>query len=436
MKRYARYKDSGIEWLGDIPEHWEVKKLKYISETVLGKMLTPNDKGGYVLKPYLRAANLEWLTVNVDDVKQMWFSEKELETYRLKYLDLLVSEGGEVGRTCIWRDELEECYIQNSVHKLSFNKNLNPVFFLYQFFLMGQKGVFDSIVNRISIAHLTGEKIKDIYLWYPSIEEQTAIADFLDRKTAELDRLIEKKTQLIRLYEEQKAALINQAVTRGLDPQARLKPSGLDWLGPIPAHWEVKKLKYMSETVLGKMLTPNDKGGYVLKPYLRAANLEWLTVNVNDVKEMWFSKKEIEKYRLKYFDLLVSEGGEVGRTCIWKDELEECYIQNSVHKITFKEHLNPMFFLYQFFLMGQKGVFDSIVNRISIAHLTGEKIKDIYLWYPSLEEQAAIVTHIEHECARLDALLARFRQQIELFQEYRAALISEAVTGKIDLRDW
>ena len=115
MKPYPKYKPSDIQWLGDIPEHWEVKKLKYVSSIKLGKMLTPEDKGNFFLKPYLRAQNINWLKTNVEDVKEMWFSETELETFRIKYNDLLVSEGGEVGRTCIWEDELEECY--NSFNK-------------------------------------------------------------------------------------------------------------------------------------------------------------------------------------------------------------------------------------------------------------------------------------------------------------------------------
>lgn len=119
MKKYDTYKDSGIEWIGEVPGHWEVKRLKAVAQIVLGKMLTNDDKGDFSLKPYLRAGNINWLNVNVDDIKEMWFSDKELEKYRLETDDLLVSEGGEVGRTCIWKNELPECYIQNSVHKIT-----------------------------------------------------------------------------------------------------------------------------------------------------------------------------------------------------------------------------------------------------------------------------------------------------------------------------
>jgi type I restriction enzyme S subunit len=155
MTPYPKYKPSGVDWIGDIPEHWELKRLKYVANIVMGKMLTPEDKGGNSLKPYLRAANLQWFKVDISDIKEMWFSQIELDKLRLKSNDLLVSEGGEVGRTSIWRNELHECYIQNSVHKITFNEEHFSPFFLYHFFYLGRIGFFESIVNKISIGHLT-----------------------------------------------------------------------------------------------------------------------------------------------------------------------------------------------------------------------------------------------------------------------------------------
>lgn len=433
MERYEKYKDSGVEWLGEIPEGWEVKKLKYVANSVLGKMLTNSDKGGYKKRKYLRAANVEWLSVNVSDVKEMWFSDVELKRLRIMDGDLLVSEGGEVGRTCIWKNDLDECYIQNSVHKVTLNQESNSVYFLYQFFIMGNTDVFVSLVNRISIAHLTSEKLKEITFIFPSKSEQTSIANYLDRKVAELDQLIAQKEHLLNLYEEEKTAIINQAVTKGINPDVKLKDSGIDWLGEIPEHWEVKKLKYVADIVLGKMLTNNDKGNYSKKKYLRAANIEWFNVNDKNIKEMWFSDDELKRLKVNENDLLVSEGGEVGRTCIWKNELSDCYIQNSVHKVTFNVSNHPIYFLNNFFILGYKGVFDSIVNRISIAHLTGEKLKEISFICPPLSEQNAIVQHIETEITRINKKITKTKKIIALQKEYRTALISEVVTGKIKI---
>ena len=435
MKRYPAYKDSGIEWLGEIPEHWEAKPIKYVGDIVLGKMLTPDDKGGYFRKPYLRAQNITWEKVDTEDIKEMWFSEKELSQYRLKENDLLVSEGGEVGRTAIWKNELNDCYIQNSVHKVTINSKNNPHYYLYHFQIYGKTGYFDSIVNRVSIAHLTREKLKEVGFLSPPLPEQQTIAAYLDRKTRQIDTLTEKKQKQIDLLKEQRTAIINQAVTRGLNANVKMKDSGIEWLGEIPEHWEVKKLKYFGEIVLGKMLTPQDKGDYYKKPYLRAQNILWEKVDASDIKEMWFSEKELIQYRLKLNDLLVSEGGEVGRTAIWKNELEECYIQNSVHKVTIKERHNPFYFLYLFLIYGQAGHFDAIVNRVSIAHLTREKLKEVSFVIPPPAEQKSIAKYLYEKTTRIDKSLEKQERQIEFLKEYRTALISEVVTGKIDVRN-
>ncbi len=308
-------------------------------------------------------------------------------------------------------------------------------FFLYTFCLYGEKGVFESVVNRISIAHLTKEKLKEILFPMPPTDEQRRISKFIRSKASQIDSLISKKQKLIALLKEERAAIINQAVTKGLNPDAPMRDSGTEWLGEIPTHWEVKRLKYIARITLGKMLTNVDKGDYHYRPYLRAQNINWEKVDVEDVKKMWFSKDELQQYRLRRNDLLVSEGGEVGRTSIWDEEIEECYIQNSVHKVTMEPTNDPFFFLYTFCLYGEKGVFESVVNRISIAHLTKAKLKDSPFPMPPTEEQRRISKFIRSENTKIDQITSKIKKQINLLQEFRTALISEAVTGKIDVRD-
>lgn len=281
---------------------------------------------------------------------------------------------------------------------------------------------------------LTQDELNEIRLINIPKEEQATIVDFLGHKTAQIDDLIARKQKLIDLLNEEKTAIINQAVTKGLDPNTPMKDSGIPWIGKIPAHWKIKKIKYIANLTLGKMLTGEDKGGNFLKPYLRAQNISWFKCDTSDVKEMWFSKSELIKYRVNLNDLLVSEGGDVGRTCIWMNELDECYIQNSVHKITFKKYFNPKYFLYLFYCFGRKGYFLSIVNQISIGHLTGEKLKEVFTIFPGFDEQTAIVDYLDRKTDQMDDVISKTHHEIELLQEYRTALISEAVTGKIDVR--
>ncbi len=213
--RYTKYKNSGFEWIDEIPEHWSIKPLKHFSEISLGKMLTNEDKGGYFYKPYLRSFNIQSEKVDISDVKEMWFSYDELKSLRLLKGDLLVNEGGDVGRTATWNEELSECYFQNSVNRVHIRLGFNH-FFLYHFLLHHFTGYFDSVVNRVSIPHLTKEKLSNVSFCFPPLPEQIQIATFLDQKTYIIDDLIQKKLRKIELLKEQRQSIINRAVTKGL----------------------------------------------------------------------------------------------------------------------------------------------------------------------------------------------------------------------------
>jgi len=280
---------------------------------------------------------------------------------------------------------------------------------------------------RESIDYTEFKKMK---LPIPPLEEQNKIVNILNIKISKIDTFIKKKKKFIELLKEQKEEIINQAVTKGIDKSVELKDSGIEWLGKIPKHWEIEKLKYIANIVLGKMLCNEDKGNYQYKPYLKSKNIQWLNTDVNSVEKMWFSKSEMETYLIKKDDLLLSEGGEVGKTCIWNNELDECYIQNSVHKVTFNKNTYSKFYLYLFFSYGKIGYFNAIVNRVSIAHLVLEKLENLIVIVPPLEEQKKIVTYIETELFKIDTIIEKTQKEIELIQEYKRSFISEIVMGK------
>lgn len=433
MNKYHKYKDSGIQWIGKIPEHWETVRLKYLGESIIGIIYSPSDvttkENGTLV---LRSSNIQNGKLAFKDC--VYVSKDINEKHLTKEGDILLcARNGSahlVGKSA---------YIPKELEGVSFGAFMSIVRtdigkFLFYFFnsqiFKAQTGLF----STSTINQLTADTLNNMRISIPtSEEEQTQIAHYLDKKTKEIDELIAAKKKLLQLYEEEKTAIINQAVTKGINPDVPMKDSGIEWLGEIPAHWEVKKLKYIADIILGKMLTSENKGGYFLKPYLRAANLGWLTVNIEDVKNMWFSEKEIKKYRVEKNDLLVSEGGEVGRTCIWKEELTECYIQNSVHRVVLNNNCISKYFLHAFYLYGQKGVFDFLVNRISIAHLTVEKLKDVQFSVPPKVEQNQIVKYIETEITEIDTKKERTKNLINLLSEYRTTLISEVVTGKINV---
>jgi type I restriction enzyme S subunit len=209
-----------------------------------------------------------------------------------------------------------------------------------------------------------------------------------------------------------------------------MKDSGIDWIGEIPEHWSVLKINHFGVVTLGKMLTPDEKEGYVLKPYLRSQNIQKERVDVSDVKEMWFTKSELLKLKLLKGDLLLNEGGDVGRTCIWNEELENCYIQNSVNRLRFIDDLQE-YYLYLSNIYHFVGYYDSIVNRVSIPHLTKEKLESVKFIRPTRKEQSQIVEHLDIKTKEIDDLVHLEQKKIDLLKEYRQSLISEVVTGKI-----
>ena len=422
MKPYPKYKDSGIEWIGEVPEHWEVKRIKYFFRLITEKNSTLKTKK-------VALENIESWTGRFIDSEVDYQGEGisflkgdvlfgKLRPYLAKVLNAKFS-GASVGDIFVMRPKL----------------GISSRFAFYRFLSKPFIDIVNGSTFGAKMPRASWNFIANLYIAVPGYDEQGAIATYLDRKTTQIDNLISKKQKLIELLKEERAAIINQAVTKGLNPDAPMKDSGIEWLGEIPEHWEVKRLKYIARITLGKMLTNVDKGGYHYRSYLRAQNINWEKVNVEDLKKMWFSKDELHQYRLNKNDLLVSEGGEVGRTSIWDEEIEECYIQNSVHKVTMKPTNDPFFFLYTFCLYGEKGVFESVVSRISIAHLTKEKLKETVFPVPPNDEQERISKFISAETTKIDQTTSKIEKQIDLLQEYRTALISEAVTGKIDVRD-
>ena len=442
LEPYKNYKKSNIDWLGDVPEHWKIMKARNLGvfngSTVDKKIDEEQDKVRLV--NFLDVFNNPRFEITEKKFMVVTAKEEQIKKFKVNIGDVVFTPSSEVtediGRSAVIKYEANDLVHSYHIIRLKFNSIFDINFKKYLFNNYFVLKYFSKVCSGSTRKILTRQNFNNIPLVIPSLPEQTAIANFLDYKTAKIDRFISKKKQLIKLLNEQKAGIINNAVTKGLNPKVKMKPSGIEWLGDIPAHWEVKKLKYIGVSVLGKMLCNEDKGNYSKKPYLKSKNIQWLNVDTNDVEEMWFSAKELNQYRLKKGDLVLSEGGEVGKTCIWNEEIEECYIQNSAHKITFNFDNIADFFLYLFFLYGKKGAFDAITNKVSIGHLTKDKLINLKCVSPPKDEQISIVSHIEKETALLNKTIDTIEKEIALTQEYRTSLIAEAVTGKIDVRNY
>ena len=417
-------KESGIPWVGKIPKHWTLEKCKNfftIRNVMVGDLWNQTRLLSLTLNGVIER------DINNPEGK----FPSDFSTYQLvKKNDLVfclfdVEETPRAIGLATLEGMITGAYTVISVQKQDER-------FMAYFFINLDNYKRLSFLYRGLRKTISKEDLLNLKIPLPPLEEQKKIADFLDTKTRQIEEFITKKQKLITLLEEKKQTLINQCVTQGLDSSTSLKDSGVEWLGKIPTHWEVKKLKYISKVVLGKMLCNEKQEGYSHCYYLKSKNLQWLNVDISQVEKMWFSEYEKSIYRVKKDDLLVSEGGEVGKTCIWNDEIEECYIQNSVHKITIDSLNHPRFFLYVFFVYGKKGVFESIVNRVSIAHLVLEKLINIDFAVPPFQEQKAIAEYLDTQIAKIDLAISKIKSQINLIKEYKTTLISEAVCGRVE----
>jgi type I restriction enzyme S subunit len=411
LQKYEKYKDSGVEWIGEIPEGWEVKRLKYVGEALIGITYSPSEVttencGTLVL----RSSNVQNGELAFDDC--VYVDKKIQEKDYTKEGDILIcARNGSahlVGK-CAYVDRANAGHTFGAFMSIVRSQCGR---YLYHFFsseiFKSQTGLF----STSTINQLTSDTLNNLRIAFPNVIDQASITSFLDRKTAEIDQLIANKEKLVALYEEEKTAIINRAVTRGLDSAVKTKPSGVDWLGDIPKHWEVKRLKYVLKVNSGDGIKSDDIKPYGLYPVYGGNGI----VGYTDV----FNSEN---------DVIII--GRVGAKCGnvrlvggKKYISDNALVANLINSYNFK---------YVSILMESLDL-NKMANQNAQPLITGTMVKEKHCVFPPLTEQTAIVTHIETECARLDTIIDKFKKQIELFKEYRTTLISDVVTGKIDVR--
>lgn len=427
---YPAYQESGLPWVPKVPQGWNVLRN--------GRLFAHRVQTGFPDLPILEVSLRTG--VRVRDMENL--KRKQVMSQKEKYKR---AAKGDIAYNMMrmWQGALGPAPVDGLVSPayvvVKPFQEANSAYYSYLF----RTDAYMREVNKFSRGivadrnRLYWDEFKQMPSLVPPRPEQDQIVAYLRVQDAHIARLIKAKRDLIDLLTEQKLRIIDHAVTRGLDASVALKPSGIEWLGDVPEHWEVQRLKNVANVVLGKMLTTEAKNSDgEFKPYLRSTNVQWIKPDVRDVKEMWIANSEMAQLRVRKGDLLVSEGGEVGRACMWNEELPECYIQNSVHRVATKSKMLPEFLFHQFFAYGKRGRFNAIVNRVSIAHLTREKLVTVPFTVPPVEEQKAICKWIADECKPLEEAILRAEEEIKLIREYRDRQIADVVTGQVDVRDW
>ena len=431
---YPAYKDSGVEWLGEIPPHWEVAALRYRYEQSLGKMLDTKQITGEHLVPYLRNIDVQWDHINAFDLPRMDIRPHEIERFTVRPGDLLVCEGGEAGRCAIWEGRADTYGYQKALHRLRpLERGRDMPRFLYYTLAAAvtRKAFADG--QGSTIAHLTGDMLRAHRFPFPAIAEQQAIADHLDRETAKIDALVAKQRELTERLHEKRIALISHAVTKGLDPQTPVRDSGVEWLGKIPAHWEVRRLKNWLET--NERVLPEDTHPDYAFDYLDIGSVGTGNLVASPQRVRFESAPSRARRVVGKGDTIVS----TVRTylkAVWHADGAVDHLIASTGFAVFSPGASafPGFVNY----LCQSESFTSRVTAessgVSYPAIAESRLETLEVSVPPLPEQQAIAGHLDRETAKIDALIAKITESIDVLNEYRSALISAAVTGKIDVR--
>jgi type I restriction enzyme S subunit len=441
LKPYTSYRKTDLPWLGQIPVHWDVLRIKYstyVKARVGWQGLTSDE--------FVEAGPILVTGTDFDRGKVNWGACYHVSEERylqdpfimLREGDLLITKDGTIGKIAVVRGLPDKATLNSGVFVTRPRKNLYLTEYLYWILLSNAFTDFiDLLKSGTTINHLYQNTFVNFAFPRPSMAEQQAIAAYLDRQTAKIDVLIAKKQRLLDLLAEQRAALISQAVTKGLNSSAKMKDSGVAWLGQVPNHWEVDLVKRHFDIDLGKMLdsSKQPENGF-LKPYLRAANIYWEGVWLDDVNEMKFTKEQLKRYRLQKSDLLVTEGGAtVGRSTIYQGELEEVYYQNSINRARPKGTLPVKYLYYWLFALKLTGFIDNVVSKATFGHLTKDKLELLQMAVPTKEEAEQIGKYLDTKLLNIARIEDKIKDVMERLREYRAALISSVVTGKVDVRE-
>ena len=442
-QQYAEYKDSGVEWLGEIPKEWIPIRLKHLllESLVYGANEAAEDDNPKNPR-YIRITDM-----NSDGtLDPNTFRSLPLhiaENYLLKDGDILLARSGAtVGKSFYYKSEFGiSCFAGYLIRARPHRSKLDSKF-AYWFFQSDSywKYVAGSQI-KATIQNVSAEKYGDLYLSLPTeIEEQSQIANFLDYETAKIDSLIEKQQQLIQLLKEKRQAVISHAVTKGLNPNVPMKDSGVEWLGGVPQEWMVSRLGYETwiRARLGWKGLKADEyvdDGYI---FLATPNIKGKQIDFNNVN--YINKQRYEEspeIKLNIGDvLLTKDGSTLGTVNIVRDLPKPATVNSSIAVITPYKNLASEFLLYLLTSSFMVNTIQRIKGGMGVPHLFQADLNKFYLPIPDPAEQFEIVKFLDQETAKIDMLISKAESAIQLMQERRTALISAAVTGKIDVRNW
>lgn len=423
--KMRKMKDSGIEWIGEIPEGWEISKVSYFYEVQLGKMLQPQKKSETdTEEKYLCAANVGKNSLSLDTLKTMWFSQTEKHQFDLKEGDLLVVEGGDVASCAIIETPVRNLFFQNALHRVRPLHNESVAFLRYWLMTAKSYGYIDLICNKATIAHFSKEKFIALPILVIPQDIQSKIVSFLDLECKQIDDLLSKSRSSIEEYKKLKQAVITQAVTKGVRGKREMKDSGVEWISEIPANWTVKRGKQLfSET--------NERSETGSEELLTVSHITGVTPRSQKNVNMFMSESLVG-YK-------ICHNGDLAANTMWMWQgaigVSKFHGVISPSYNTYRQKTNDYYFEYLDYLLRIRPLIDAYTIHstgitLSRLRLYPDSFLSLYFIVPPITEQKEIADYLDAKCAEIDKLIAKKEQLVKELESYKKSLIYEVVTGK------
>lgn len=440
MKRYEKYKPSGVEWLGDVPNEWIVSKLLYCLRKPIcdGPHETPAQVEDGI--PFISIDSLNDSKSIDFSVVTKFISEEDYRNYmkkaKLEKGDILFSKAATIGKTAIVGDEKFMVWSPLAILKNNPQKLNND--FLY--YLVNCQKLITSIAlsgsynTQINVGMREMEKA---IIPLPPPEEQTAIADYLDAKCSKIDNVVEVQRKRIELLKELKQSIITHAVTKGLNKNVKMKDSGVDWIGEVPVNWKEDKLRYIGKYRKGpfgsalkvSLFVPKNSDTIKVYEQQNAIEKDWELGEYYITKD--YFNRELSAFEVFPRDIIVSCAGTIGECYLMPENIERGIINQALMRMRMNE--KKVYIPYFLFL------FDLLLKEESKRSSNGSAMKNIppfdvlkamRIFLPTIPEQTAIADYLDKKCATIDGQIAKVEKQIELLNEYKQSVITECVTGK------
>lgn len=450
LKPYPEYKDSGVEWIGEVPKSWNTLNLKYLFRLVYRYPtyygIDYENNGIKEIRGEMLKGNGE---IDIQTVPVRYISKKTSDQFPLTQLitgDIVMSVRGTMGKIGLVTTEIEGSNITANLLRLS--PDLDKVKPRYLALLMESKKFIDELDNqsdKTTISTITVPRLLNIKVSLPSLEDQKKIYIYVSDKLKKIDSLIADKKRLIELLEEKRQAVITETVTRGLDPNVKMKDSGIEWIGEIPEHWEIARLKYLASTkknsfVDGPFGSDLKNNEYTLQgiPVIQLNNIRDGTLRLTKMNYVTEEKSQQLHRHIAYPGNLViaKMAAPIVRSAVVPDDFEKYVIVADCIKLELKNNVSNKFLNYIMNTTLMESQAESLSKGTTRVRVNLGIVKNLKLVLPSIEEQWSIVNYLDTITGEINTIIDNINNQITKLKQYRESLIYEAVTGKIDVRNY